>query len=123
MQIFSNRGLKWKLSIGFILCTAIAALSGLAGIVSLRNIHGSLQATTKQVDENIDGQVSQISNLMPLQAIAVAITNAGSEAELADIRSNLNMLRSAKQSTVETTGELVGLLDGLLALKAKQLKT
>lgn len=121
MLNLSQKGLKWKLSLGFIICTAIAALSGLAAIVSLGSIQANMESTTLEIDENIDLQVLQINQLMPMQATAVSIVNAESEEDLEEINSNLNMLQAANTSQTENKVQFDAILAHLISLKADQL--
>jgi len=123
MLNFFKRGLRWKLSLGFLTCTAIAALSGLAGIVSLGSIQANMKSTTLEIDENIDRQVAEISHLIPLQGTAVSIVNAESEDELAEINSSLKMLLDESTSQTDSNVQLKALLKGLLSLKTNQLNS
>ncbi len=123
MLNFFKKGLKWKLSLGVVICTSIAALSGLAGIISLGNIQADMKNTTLAIDKNIDRQVDQINHLMPLQATAVSIVNAESVEELAAIESSRKILRGV---TLNRDGENVKvdtLLAGLLTHKRNQLES
>jgi len=120
---FLKSGLKWKLSLGFLTCTAIAALSGLTSMVSLGNIQTNMKSTTLEIDKNIDRQVAQISYLMPLQGTAVSIINAESEDELGEISASLKMLQDESTSQDDGNVKLKALLEGLLSLKTKQLNS
>ena len=119
---FFRSGLKWKLSLGFIVCAAIAGLSGLAGFVSLGNIQANLKQATTAIDENIEMQVARISQTMPLQTFAVAIVNARTDDNLADIRSKLADHRQSALSGSDEDAGLLAAVEGLLTLKTSQLQ-
>jgi methyl-accepting chemotaxis protein len=117
---FYKTGLKWKLSLGFIVCAAIAGLSGLAGFVSLGYIQSKMKAATTAVETNIDMQVARISQIMPLQTFAISIVNAQTGDNLTEIK---NKLVDYKKSTLSRSDEdniLLEAIEGLLALKTNQ---
>jgi methyl-accepting chemotaxis protein len=119
---FFRSGLKWKLSLGFIACAAIAGLSGVAGFVSLGNIQSNMKHATSDIDENIEMQVARISQIMPLQTFAVSIVNARTDDNLAQIRKKLADHRQSTLSASEQDIELLEAIEELLILKTDQLK-
>jgi methyl-accepting chemotaxis protein len=125
MKIERRTGLKWKLPLGFIICTAIAGLSGLAGFVSLGSIHADMREATAEIDANIDLQVAQITEIMPLQAMAVAIVNAASADTLDSIRKQIREAKDAR-SGVSLSGndgkDLLGAMEKLLYRKGEELQ-
>lgn len=121
MKTFYRSGLKWKLSLGFILCTAIAGLSGLAGFASLGNIQSNMKFTTSEIDKNIDTQVARISQLMPLQSFIISIINAQSDDQLAEIKGNLIDLKQDVQTGSAGDKKLLEAIEGLLSLKTGHL--
>lgn len=118
---FHRSGLKWKLSLGFILCAAIAGLSGLAGFASLGNIQANMKHATSDIDANIEMQVARISQIMPLQTFAVSIVNAQTGDSLAEIKRKLADHRKSTGSRSAEDNELLEAIEELLTLKTNQL--
>lgn len=118
---FFRSGLKWKLSLGFIVCAAVAGLSGLAGFASLGNILANMKQATTAIDENIEMQVAQISQIMPLQTIAVSIVNARTDDNLTEIKRKLIDYQQSTLSHSDEDNKLLEAIEGLLTLKTKQL--
>lgn len=118
---FNRSGLKWKLSLGFIACTAIAALSGLAGFASLGNIQSHMKHTTADVDKNIDMQVARISQIMPLQTFAVSIANAQTGDNLTEIKRKLVDYKKSNMSRSDEENTLLEAIEDLLTLKTNLL--
>ena len=121
MMTFFRSGLKWKLSLGFIACTVIAALSGLAGFASLGNIQSNIQHATADIDQNIDMQVARISQIMPLQTFAVSIVNAQTVDNLTEINRKLTDYKKSTLSRSDEDNNLLDAIEGLLLLKTSQL--
>ncbi|MDY6952249.1 MAG: HAMP domain-containing protein, partial [Thermodesulfobacteriota bacterium] len=115
--------LKWRLLLGFIVCTAIAGASGLAGVLSLGQIQRNMTRTTLEIDENIDRQVAQTNQMMPLRGFAIAIINAAHQEELEQIEGKLR--EHGRTGPVVTNEEqtLQESIEVLLALKRNQLRT
>ncbi len=123
MFAYLKTRLKWKLLLGVIVCTAIAGLSGISGIVSLAQIQGNMKNTTMEMDKNIDIQVTQTRQMMPLRAYAISIVNARDQQELEEIHKNLAELKRAEASISGEEQRLRESVETLLALKANQLTT
>jgi len=85
--------LKWRLLGGFLLCAALTALSGGAGILSLWQIQGTMEATTTNIGANIDTQNTQTHHLMALRSLVAFIANAREEETLADADKKLQAFR------------------------------
>lgn len=116
---FNRSGLKWKLSLGFIACTAIAALSGLAGFASLGHIQSNLKHATADVDKNIDMQVARISQIIPLQTFAISIVNAQTGDNLTEVKRKLVDYKKSNMSRSDEA--LLDAIEDLLTLKTNLL--
>jgi len=120
---FLRKRLKWKLLLGFVICTAIAGLSGLAGVASLGQIQGNMKKTTMAIGESIDRQVAQTQQMMPLRVIAISIINASDKEELEEIVQKLQEHRQGGTSIGGEEETLEESIDTLLSLKSNQLNT
>jgi len=123
MEKFLKSTLKWKLLVGFIICTAIAGASGLAGVVSLGQIQRNMTKTTMEIDENIDRQVAQTHQMMPLRAFAIAIINAAHQDELEQVDGKLQEHKRTGPLVADEEQTLQESIEVLLALKHNQLRT
>jgi methyl-accepting chemotaxis protein len=123
MMRFLRTRLKWKLLLGFVICTAIAGLSGLAGVASLGQIQGNMKKTTMAIDENIDDQVAQTQHMIPLRGFAISIVNASDREELQEIEKRFRAHRDAGTSVHAEEKGLEESIGVLLLLKSDQLST
>ena len=121
LNIFVKK-LKWKLSFGFICCSAIAALSGLAGIISLGSIQKDIAEITLDIDTNIAQQVEQIRQLIPMQETAISIVNSESVAELAELDTFIDELKTKDTDNDDCFVQGRTQLNRLLVLKNTHLE-
>lgn len=121
MKVWQSSSIKWKLVLGFIICTVIAGLSGLAGFISLGSIHDKMMTTTRNIDNSIDVQVDKITRILPLQTLAVSIVNTRSTKVLKQLEDELTAYENNTLSGEGDDDELFTAITGLLALKKKQL--
>ena len=120
MPEFIKTKLKWKFLLGFFICTAIAGLAGLAGIVSLGQIQSNMKKTTM---ETLNKQLTQTQQVMPLRSFAISIISASKKEELEEINKKLQQLQrkdtliTGEQQVIEDSIEI------LLSQKSNQLST
>jgi len=85
MLVFSSISLKWRLLFAGMLCALLAALSGTAGIFSLRWIQNAMQETSEEINSNLESQKSHIRQLTDLRSLVTRIFKAKSSDALMDI--------------------------------------
>jgi len=87
----------------------------------LSHIQSNMKHATVDIDKNIDMQVARISQIMPLQTMAVSIVNAETEDHLADIKNKLSDFKKESTSRSAEDTKLIEAIDSLLQLKTNQL--
>ena len=123
MLALAKKGVKWKLSMGFVLCAAIAGISGIAGIFFLSQIQSDMARTTAEVGSNIDNQVSLTTHMLPLRTSAFSIISASTINELEDIKTRLDNHKKNNLSNSKIGDTLHHSVVELLNFKRKKLIT
>ncbi len=115
--------LKSRLLFAFVLCATIASLSGVLGIVSLRQIRGNMKETSKEIGAIIKRQTAQGSELTALRGIVARVNNADRDEALKMAEGLLQQFGEMGGSESLADQEIVEAMGELIAVKSEQLST
>ncbi|MFH1999937.1 MAG: PAS domain S-box protein [Planctomycetota bacterium] len=115
--------MRYRLLFTGLLCAALTGLTGGAGILSLRLIHGKIQDSTGHIRNNMAEQNTKMNQVISLRSLVQSIDSAEDFQDLSTIDRSLAQLRN--QWTLATQGQTQDVMirvGELQRLKADQVR-